>query len=62
MPRSAHAPCGAFGYVTKASAPNVPVNAMHAVARGTKYLGREIAQKLALQAGVSRRLTTENNK
>ena len=40
---------GAFGYVTKASAPNVLVDAIHAVACGTKYLSPEIAQKLALQ-------------
>jgi two-component system invasion response regulator UvrY len=40
---------GAFGYVTKASAPNVLVEAVHAVAAGKKYLSPEIAQKLALQ-------------
>ncbi len=39
---------GAFGYVTKASAPNVLVDAIHAVASGKKYLSPEIAQKLAL--------------
>jgi two-component system, NarL family, invasion response regulator UvrY len=39
---------GAYGYVTKASAPNVLVDAVHAVARGKKYLSSEIAQKLAL--------------
>jgi two-component system, NarL family, invasion response regulator UvrY len=39
---------GAFGYVTKASAPNVLVDAIHAVANGKKYLSPEIAQKLAL--------------
>ena len=40
---------GAFGYVTKASAPNVLVEAIHAVAAGKKYLSPEIAQKLALR-------------
>jgi two-component system, NarL family, invasion response regulator UvrY len=39
---------GAFGYVTKASAPNVLVEAIHVVAAGKKYLSAEIAQKLAL--------------
>jgi two-component system invasion response regulator UvrY len=39
---------GAYGYVTKASAPNVLVDAVHSVARGKKYLSAEIAQKLAL--------------
>jgi two-component system, NarL family, invasion response regulator UvrY len=40
---------GAFGYVTKASAPNVLVEAIHAVACGKKYLSPQIAQKLALR-------------
>jgi two-component system, NarL family, invasion response regulator UvrY len=39
---------GAFGYVTKASAPNVLVDAIHSVAAGKKYLSPEVAQKLAL--------------
>ena len=39
---------GAFGYVTKASAPNVLVEAIHSVAAGKKYLSPEIAQRLAL--------------
>jgi two-component system invasion response regulator UvrY len=39
---------GAFGYVTKASAPNVLVEAIHSVAAGKKYLSPEMAQKLAL--------------
>jgi two-component system invasion response regulator UvrY len=49
---------GAFGYVTKASAPNVLVEAINTVAAGKKYLSPEMAQKLALrdlvtdQAGV----------
>jgi DNA-binding NarL/FixJ family response regulator len=40
---------GAFGYVTKASAPNVLVEAVHAVAAGKKYLSADIARKLALR-------------
>ncbi len=39
---------GAFGYVTKASAPNVLVEAIHSVAAGKKYLSPEMAQRLAL--------------
>jgi DNA-binding NarL/FixJ family response regulator len=40
---------GAFGYVTKASAPNVLVEAIRSVAAGKKYLSPEMAQKLALR-------------
>jgi two-component system invasion response regulator UvrY len=40
---------GAYGYVTKASAPNVLVEAVHSVAGGRKYLSAEIAHKLALR-------------
>jgi two-component system, NarL family, invasion response regulator UvrY len=40
---------GAFGYVTKASAPHVLVEAIHEVAAGRKYLSPEMAQKLALR-------------
>ena len=40
---------GAFGYVTKASAPGVLVDAVHSVAGGKKYLSAEIAHKLALR-------------
>jgi two-component system, NarL family, invasion response regulator UvrY len=40
---------GACGYVTKASAPHVLVDAVHAVAAGRKYLSPELAQKLALR-------------
>jgi two-component system, NarL family, invasion response regulator UvrY len=40
---------GAFGYVTKASAPNVLVEAVHSVAGGKKYLSSDIAHKLALR-------------
>jgi DNA-binding NarL/FixJ family response regulator len=39
---------GAFGYLTKASAPDVLVEAVHAVAEGRKYLSADIARKLAL--------------
>jgi DNA-binding NarL/FixJ family response regulator len=40
---------GAHGYVTKASAPTVLVEAIQAVAAGTKYLSPGIARKLALR-------------
>ena len=40
---------GAFGYVTKASAPTVLVEAVHSVASGRKYLSAEIAHMLALR-------------
>jgi two-component system invasion response regulator UvrY len=40
---------GSVGYVTKASAPTVLVEAIHTVAAGKKYLSPEIAQKLALR-------------
>jgi two-component system invasion response regulator UvrY len=40
---------GAFGYVTKASAPHVLVEAIYSVAAGTKYLSAEIAKKMALR-------------
>jgi two-component system invasion response regulator UvrY len=39
---------GAFGYVTKASAPNVLVEAIRSVMAGKKYLSPGVAQKLAL--------------
>lgn len=41
---------GAFGYVTKASAPGVLVEAVHTVASGKKYLSAAVAQSLALRA------------
>ena len=41
---------GAYGYVTKASAPNVLVEAVHTVARGSKYISAKIAHDLALRA------------
>ena len=40
---------GACGYVTKASAPHVLVDAVHTVAAGKKYLSPELVQKLALR-------------
>jgi DNA-binding NarL/FixJ family response regulator len=40
---------GAFGYVTKASAPDVLVEAVLTVAGGKKYLSPMLAQRLALQ-------------
>jgi DNA-binding NarL/FixJ family response regulator len=40
---------GAFGYVTKASAPSVLVEAVHSVASGRKFLSADIARKLALR-------------
>lgn len=39
---------GAYGYVTKASAPNELVEAVHTVAGGTKYLSATVARNLAL--------------
>jgi len=44
---------GAFGYVTKASAPKVLVEAIHSIASGKKYLSAEMAQKLALREVVA---------
>jgi DNA-binding NarL/FixJ family response regulator len=41
---------GAKGYVTKASAPEVLVEAVRAVAGGRIYLSQDVAQQLALQA------------
>ena len=40
---------GAFGYVTKSSAPNVLMEAVHAIASGKRYLSADIAQTLALR-------------
>ena len=40
---------GALGYVTKASAPDVLVEAVRAVAQGQRYLSPDMAQVLALQ-------------
>jgi two-component system, NarL family, invasion response regulator UvrY len=41
---------GARGYVTKASAPDVLVEAVRAVAQGRMFLSHDMAQNLALQA------------
>jgi len=41
---------GAFGYVTKASAPGVLVEAVHTIASGKKYLSAAVAHALALRA------------
>lgn len=43
---------GARGYVTKASAPEVLVEAVRAVAAGREFLSREVAQALALRRGL----------
>ncbi len=47
---------GAVGYVTKASAPEVLVEAVRTVARGELFLSSDVARTLALQ-GVSGRVT-----
>ncbi len=39
---------GARGYITKASAPEVLVEAVQAIARGERYIGHDMAQKPAL--------------
>jgi DNA-binding NarL/FixJ family response regulator len=44
---------GACGYVTKASAPDVLVEAVHVIARGKKYISAEVAQELALRSVVA---------
>lgn len=44
---------GAFGYLTKVSAPNVLVDAVHCVARGSRYLSADIAQALAANASTT---------
>jgi len=44
---------GASGYVTKASAPNVLVEAVLTVARGKPYLSAEIAQALAQRNAIA---------
>jgi two-component system invasion response regulator UvrY len=51
---------GACGYVTKASAPNVLVEAVHAISRGKKYISAEIAQELALRSVVSDQAATDS--
>lgn len=44
---------GAFGYLTKVSAPSVLVDAVHSVARGGRYLSPDIAQALAASASAT---------
>ncbi|MGA2562880.1 MAG: response regulator transcription factor [Steroidobacteraceae bacterium] len=44
---------GAYGYVTKASAPGVLVEAVLTIAGGKKYLSAAVAQALALRAASS---------
>jgi two-component system, NarL family, invasion response regulator UvrY len=44
---------GAYGYVTKASAPNVLVEAVLSIARGKKYLSHEVAQNVVLGEGTA---------
>jgi two-component system, NarL family, invasion response regulator UvrY len=41
---------GALGYVTKASAPEVLVEAVRSVAQGRRYISHDMAQTLALQS------------
>ena len=51
FPRRAFA-AGARGYVTKASAPDILVDAVRTVAAGERFLSPDIAQSLALQGVV----------
>jgi two-component system invasion response regulator UvrY len=51
---------GAFGYVTKASAPNVLVEAVHSIARGKKYLSATVAQALALRDAAMDTASSDN--
>ena len=50
---------GARGYITKASAPDVLVEAVRTVAAGEMYLSRDIAQALALKSLVDTDATLE---
>ena len=47
---------GARGYVTKASAPEVLVDAVRALAEGRPYISQDVAQQLALQTLPGQRL------
>jgi two-component system invasion response regulator UvrY len=47
---------GARGYVTKASAPDVLVDAVRSLAAGKVYISQDVAQQLALQALPGQRL------
>jgi two-component system, NarL family, invasion response regulator UvrY len=51
---------GACGYVTKASAPNVLVEAVHVISRGKKYISADIAQELALRSVVADTAATDS--
>ncbi|HEY7759692.1 MAG TPA: response regulator transcription factor [Burkholderiales bacterium] len=51
---------GAKGYVTKASAPEVLVEAVRAVAGGRVYLSQDVAQQLALQTIPGHQLPLSN--
>jgi DNA-binding NarL/FixJ family response regulator len=51
---------GAKGYVTKASAPDVLVEAVRAVATGRVYLSQDVAQQLALQTIPGQQLPLSN--
>jgi DNA-binding NarL/FixJ family response regulator len=51
---------GACGYVTKASAPKVIVDGVHAVSRGKKYISADIAQELALRSVVADKAATDS--
>lgn len=44
---------GAYGYVTKASAPNVLVEAVLSIARGKKCVSPDVAQSVALGEGIA---------
>jgi two-component system invasion response regulator UvrY len=46
---------GALGYVTKASAPEVLVDAVHSVGCGTRYLSSDVAQGLATRDALCER-------
>jgi DNA-binding NarL/FixJ family response regulator len=51
---------GAKGYVTKASAPEVLVEAVRSVAAGRVYLSQDVAQQLALQTIPGQQLPLSN--
>jgi len=51
---------GACGYITKASAPGVLVEAVHAVARDKRYVSADIAQAIALRRYVGEMETANN--
>ncbi len=55
---------GALGYVTKASAPEVLVDAVRSVAAGKRYLSADMAQAIALQSvgGGEARLNVLSNR